>query len=88
VPLPKRLPQPRAWALVREPAGIRRHPLEPREAELLLLLQKHAVRDALAQLELACSARERATLPASTRGWLARSVERGMWSGLVDTDAR
>lgn len=82
-PMPARLAQPRWWALVRESAGIRQLALEPREAELFLLLHRCTVRDALAQLEAACSPDERAALPMQAQRWLARSVERGLWSGLA-----
>lgn len=82
VPLPPPLPQPCWWALMREPTGIRRVPLEPREGELLRLLGRHTVRDALAGLEGECPEDERAALPTNARRWLARSVERGFWAGL------
>ena len=84
VPLPARLPQPRAWALLRESAGIRHLALEPREAELLVLLRRHTVRDALAALEASCPEAERSSLPGDARRWLAQGVARGMWVGLVD----
>lgn len=82
VPLPPPLPGPRWWALVREAAGVRHVALEAREGELLALLRERTVRDALATLEARCDDDERATLPANARRWLARSVERGCWSGL------
>ncbi|MCB9598149.1 MAG: putative DNA-binding domain-containing protein [Sandaracinaceae bacterium] len=77
-----RLPQPRFWALAREATGIRRWALEPREGELLLLLQRYRVRDALARLEASCTAEERAALPAKVERWLAHGAERGLWSGV------
>ncbi len=86
VPLPDRLAQPRWWALAREPGGIRHLPLEAREGELLALLRRHPLRDALALLEAACPEPERAALPAHCGRWLARSVERGFWVGLRDDD--
>ena len=76
-------PRPQWWALVREGSGIRQLPLEPREGQLIDLLRRHRVRDALAHLEAECSDEERATLPANARRWLARSVENGFWRGLV-----
>lgn len=79
---PAKLATPRWWALVREPGGIRHLPVEPREGELLAMLTRSTVRDALAELEANCDETERATLPANTRRWLARSVERGFWTGL------
>jgi hypothetical protein len=82
IPIPPELARPRAWSLVREAEGIRHVALEAREAELLGLLQKHTVRDALARLEEACTESERAELPARTQRWLARSVERGSWIGM------
>lgn len=78
--LPARLATPRWYALVREDAGIRRLPLEPREGELLTLLQQHTVGEALAQLEARVPPDERVSLPASTQRWLARSVTAGFWA--------
>jgi len=86
VALPERLAQPRWWALVREPGGVRHVLLEAREGELLSLLGRHSLRDALAALEASCPEAERAALPAHCRRWLARSVERGFWVGLRDAD--
>lgn len=85
--VPARLVAGRWWALVRESGGIRRVPLEPREGELLALLQQHTVRDALALLEERCTADERGALPAGTRRWLARSVASGFWAARDETDA-
>jgi hypothetical protein len=82
------LAQPQWWVLVREGAGIRQTTLEEREGELLDRLQRHTVRDALALLEAACSDEERASLPARAQRWLARSVERGLWRGLIDSTIR
>lgn len=81
---PVALPAPRAqrWALARQPTGIARVRLEPREAELLGLLGRCTVREALGRLEQACSAEEAAALPGRTRAWLARSVELDFWIGI------
>lgn len=83
VPLPAALEQPRSWALVREATGIRHLSLAPREGELLLLLRRHTIGDALAALESACPEQERPALPGQAQRWLARSVERGFWAGLT-----
>lgn len=83
VPLPAALEEPRSWALVREPGGIRHLSLASREGELLGLLSRHTIRDALAALESACPEPERAALPEQAQRWLARSVERGFWAGLT-----
>jgi hypothetical protein len=83
IALPAKLDRPRWIALVREASSIRHLALHAREGELLDLLRRHTVRDALARLELACTEDERRDLPARTRRWLARSVELGMWIGLV-----
>lgn len=80
---PERLAAARWWALAREPAGVRHLPLEAREGELLSLLTEMTVRDALATLEARCSDEERAALPTSAQRWLARSVERGVWSAMT-----
>jgi hypothetical protein len=82
VGLPPRLAQPQAWAIVRREAGTERVPLDLREAELLTLLGRHPVAEALARLESACPAEERADLPQKVRAWIARSIERGLWSEL------
>jgi hypothetical protein len=79
---PKALSTPRWWALHREPSGIRYVALAPLEGELLHLLTEHTVREALGHLEARCTEAERATLPAHTQHWLARSVARGTWVGL------
>jgi hypothetical protein len=82
IPIPARLPSPQWWAVARQPAGIGKLPLEPREAELFLLLARHPIGEALARLEEACPEVDRAELPAKTQAWLARSVELGFWAGL------
>ena len=82
VALPPRSTDSHAWLLVRQRVGIRQHALEPRESQLLQLLQRHTVRDALGVLEAQCAETERVTLPAQTQRWLAQSVARGCWSGL------
>ncbi len=86
VPAPARLAQPRWWMLLREPDGVRQLPLAPLEGALLALLARHTVRDALAHLETSCTDAERAELPTHAQRWLARSVERGFWVGLVEGD--
>lgn len=80
--LPARLPAPQAWLLVRDGLAIRCVPLQLREAELLQLLSEHSVSDALGQLEAGCAPAERAELPEQARGWLARSMRLGLWTGL------
>ena len=82
LPVPTRLAQSRAWALVREPEGIRQVALEAREGDLLGLLREHTVRDALAYLEAACTQSEQATLPQDAQRWLARGVQLGLWRGI------
>jgi hypothetical protein len=81
--LPPLLVRPQAWAIVRREAGTARIPLEAREAELLTLLGRHSVGDALGRLESSCPAEERAELPEQVRAWLARSIELGFWSSLA-----
>lgn len=84
IPAPARLSQPRWWMLVREPDGVRQLPLAPLEGELLALLARHPVGDALARLEATCTDAERAELPSHAQRWLARSVERGFWEGFAE----
>ncbi len=81
VPFPRHWPEVRLLAIVRTDEGTGEIPLEAREAELLRLLAEHPVRAALGLLERACTESERATLPAKTQNWLARSVMRGFWMG-------
>jgi len=80
--LPPLLARPQAWAIVRREAGTAHIPLESREAELLTLLGRHSVADALGRLESACPAEERSDLPQKVSVWLARSIEFGFWSSL------
>jgi hypothetical protein len=79
--LPPALGEVQNWLLVRHPAGTGRMPLAKREAQLLALLAKHPVGQALAELEAACTDAERADLPAHVQNWLARSVDLGCWCG-------
>jgi hypothetical protein len=83
VALPPRLAHGRWSALVRHPGGIARVPLETREAELLVLLRSHSVREALGRLEDACTPEERTELPGLARAWLARSVQLDFWGGIA-----
>ena len=80
--LPPLLVRPQVWAIVRREAGTARIPIEAREAELLALLGRHSVGDALARLESSCPAEERSDLPDQVRAWLARSIEFGFWCSL------
>jgi hypothetical protein len=80
--LPPLLVRPQAWAIFRREAGTARIPIEAREAELLTLLGRHSVGDALGRLESSCPAEERADLPDQVRAWLARSIELGFWCSL------
>lgn len=82
VAMPARHPAARFVAIVARDAGTLQIPLEPSEAALLALLREHPVREALARLEGACTAGERAQLPAKTQAWLARGVQQGFWTGL------
>lgn len=82
VPLPARHAEPRFAALMARDSGTLQLALEPLEARLLALLCAHTVREALARLEHACAADERAQLPAKTHAWLGRGVQQGFWSGL------
>jgi Putative DNA-binding domain len=79
VDLPPLLTRPQAWAIIRREAGTARIPIEAREAELLTLMGRHSVGDALARLESSCPAEERSDLPDQVRAWLARSIELGFW---------
>ena len=80
-PFPEAWPEARFIALARTDEGTKELSLETREAELLRLLAEHPVRAALALVERSCPEGERDALPAKTRLWLARSVQRGWWTG-------
>jgi Putative DNA-binding domain len=80
VTLGGRLPKPRTWLLMRQELSMGLFALEHREAELLALLQRHPVAEALGVLEAQCSPAEREALPTQTRAWLARSVRLGVWA--------
>lgn len=80
LPLGEELPEPRSWLLMRHELSMGLFSLERREAQLLRLLQVHAVGDALGLLEAGCPPHEREALPARTRAWLARSVRLGLWA--------
>ncbi|MEO7110494.1 MAG: DNA-binding domain-containing protein [Polyangiaceae bacterium] len=82
VAFPPRLSQARCWALACTEQGTLQMSLKPREMQLFALLREFPVGEALARLEHACSAEERAELPERTRQWLARSVEQNFWSGV------
>lgn len=74
-------PAPVSLLLLREEGGLRSFALEAEEALLLALLEEHPVGEALALLEGRCAEGARAALPARARAWLARGVQRGVWSG-------
>lgn len=62
--------------------------LDPLEAALLDALSRGSLRDALATVEQACPADDRASLPRRTHAWLARAVSQGFFSGMVRGDDR
>jgi hypothetical protein len=80
--LPAPLPSPRVWALVRTPSGLARVPLEAVHARLLHALRELTVGEVLALIESECPPAERATLPERTQGWLAQSVNLGIFCGV------
>ncbi|MEO6598659.1 MAG: putative DNA-binding domain-containing protein [Polyangiaceae bacterium] len=86
VDLPARGSAPQFWLLLRKQLQIGLIPLESGEYQLLTLLTRHPVGDALARLETDWPAADRAALPAEAQRWLARSVELGLWVKLEDQD--
>jgi hypothetical protein len=80
--LPPLLARSQWWLIAAADEGVAQTRLDAREAQLLSLLASHSVREALARLEGDCAAEERAELPGRTRDWLARSVQRDIWSGI------
>lgn len=84
IQLPGRWPTPRHWLLARHASKLGLLALDPREAELLGLLQLVPLEQALGQLEAAASPAERASLPERAQAWLSRSVRLGIWAGFVE----
>jgi len=84
IKLAERLPTTRHWLLLRHETKLGLLALEPREAELLDLLQRLPLEQALGRLEAAAAPAERERLPEQTQGWLARSVRVGVWVGFAE----
>jgi len=82
--LGERWPSPRHWLVLRQGSQLGLLALEPREAELLGLLQELPLAQALGRLEAATPPAERALLPERTEAWLSRSVRLGIWVGFVE----
>lgn len=82
--LEERLAEPQCWLLGREQLTLRLWPLAPRQAELLELLRRDSVPNALARIEAQCSPAERGELSSNVREWLRESVQLGVWIGLDD----
>lgn len=80
--LPARWGAPRHWLLLHRPTGVLQAPLEPDEAHLLRLLEALPLQDALGELEATCPAESRAALPSRAQAWIARGMQRGVWSEL------
>lgn len=76
-------PTARHWLLARHGTRLGLLSLEPREAELIGLLQLHPLEQALGLLEASAGDEERAKLPEQAQAWLSRSVRLGVWSGLA-----
>lgn len=79
-----RWPTPRHWLLVCYVSRLGLLALDPLEAELLGLLQRLPLEQALGQLESAASPADLESLPERAQAWLARSVRLGIWAGFVD----
>lgn len=79
---PDALTEPAFWAVFQTHVGVSQARLSRLEASLWRLLREHPVERALGLLEASCTEAERATLPALTQTFLARSVELGFWTGL------
>lgn len=84
IQLAERWPSPRHWLVLRQGSKLGLLALEPREAELLGLLQQLPLARALGRLEAAAPPAERALLPERTQAWLGRSVRLGIWVGFVE----
>lgn len=79
---PDALTEPAFWAVFQTHVGVSQARLSRLEASLWRLLGEHPVERALGLLEASCTDAERATLPALTQTFLARSVELHFWTGL------
>jgi len=84
IELGERWAAPRHWLLTRQTSKLGLLELEPREAELLTLLQQLPLEQALGRLEAAAATAERALLPERAQAWLARSVRLGIWAAFVE----
>ena len=84
VVLPAPHPTPQTWAIARTTAGFCVLRLEPLQAKLLRQLSISAIADALAIVEAECAPKDVEVLIAGAPGWLAQSVELGMWSSTVE----
>jgi hypothetical protein len=82
--LPEPWPAPRFWLLGRRGPKVGLLALEPREAQLLDLLQRLPLEQALGHLEAAVPPAERDALPEKAQAWLARSVRLGVWAGFAE----
>jgi hypothetical protein len=76
--LPAR-PDPCAWAIVRMREGTIEAPLDPVAARLFRALCEAPLADALARVDAACDASQRARLASNVNAWPAQSVAWEMW---------
>jgi hypothetical protein len=81
VRLPPRHVEPRHWAVCRVEHGQRILPLAAAEARLFGYLQRYPIGEALSLVEETSPDSERAGLAEAARGWLAKSVREGFWTG-------
>ena len=83
VPLPNavRLAEEGAWLILNGEEGIGSTRIEPLEACLIELLDRHPFSGALAKLEATVPPAQRAQLPARVRSSLAKWMDLGLWCG-------
>lgn len=79
----RRLDVEGAWLIRNGEDGITSMRLEPQEARLIDLLDRHTFAGALAKFEAAVPVEQRAPLPELVRSTLAKWMELGLWSGLA-----
>jgi len=82
VALPSPLTAAQTWAFFRNAQGVAHLRLEPLQARLFTLLDRHPLGEALAHLEVEAPPEARATLPEQTRAWIAHGIANAFWIGL------
>jgi len=84
--LPRAHPSCRTWVIAGKSRGVRALPLVALHARLLRALASHPVGAALDLVAASCDPRASDELARNAQGWIARSLELGMWCALTHAD--